>query len=119
MANDIKALLPILKVNDASIIETLTPLNLSIPASISGSVQYYKKGSRVSVFIDLSGMNQNVTVNLGSPLPQGYRPYKTFAIAGNARGTSVCNILFYSNGGIQFTTPTGYARTYIEFDAFN
>lgn len=120
IATDIKALLPSLKVNDASIKESLTPINLPLNSGISGYAWYYKKGTKVVVKVSVSGLPHNTWTSIAT-LPAGFRPYDyQYGVCNSTNATMFALYqLFENSGAIQVYSPNGYCILRLEFDAFN
>ena len=107
-----------LKVNDASIKETLTPTPVTLPSGVSGEMWYYKKGTRVILQGKLYLTANTWTTVLS--LPSGYRPKADLYTVVNTTGVSASGFLIVGAlGAVQTYTTNGYSRFYFEFDAFN
>ena len=110
-------------VNDASLVEALTP---TVPTLLVGSIYsdrtfYYKKGTKVIMAIGVQGLTEGTSTQILFTLPQGYRPYKNIGLRGTGLSfDNDCAIFIYTNGNVSVRqTVDGGAFGYIEFDAFN
>ena len=121
IATDIKALLPSLKVNDASIKETLTPIIptfLNFTNSLNRTC-YFKKGTKVCIYFFVTGITSRSAI---FTLPIGYRPYNNiyFKIVGDSPNKTITLEIVASSGNVIVVDyEDAGAFGYFEFDAFN
>lgn len=112
-----------IKTNDASILASVTPINITPTAGSNyapyGNSFYYKIGTRVHVHLGLQGLTPDTNQYVAT-MPTGYIPYTALAIVGVGGSSSeVIGGQILVSGAISIRPVSQYALFDIEYDTFS